>query len=67
LVPDYARVVLFLRWIDGQTHAGHVAIPFASADFWPLRRMPATVRIFGRELRTREAGDERHLRQRWRG
>ena len=58
--PDYARVVLFFA-LGLMAKPMLVTLPLLLLllDFWPLRRMPATVRVFGRELRTCEAGDER--------
>jgi hypothetical protein len=57
---DYARVVLFFV-LGLMTKPMVVTLPFLLLllDFWPLRRMPATMRVFGRELRTRATGDER--------
>jgi len=57
--PDYARVVLFFI-LGLMTKPMVVTLPFLLLllDFWPLRRMPVTVRIFGREFHTAEAVEE---------
>ena len=54
--PDYARVVLFFI-LGLMTKPMVVTLPFLLLllDFWPLRRMPVTVRIFGREFHAAEA------------